>query len=133
VIHNTKQLANGRWVWRHDRLPRDATGYALDQDGNRLEPGSAQTPPGGGDIDPNEPLYPALWDDVAAIEAPLLLVLGSRSGVVGDDDLAELRRRHPQARIERVEGAGHRVQGDKPVELAALLADFLGLRRDEPF
>ena len=45
--------------------------------------------------------------------------------VVDDADEAELVRRCPHARIEHVEGAGHSVQGDKPVELAALVADFV--------
>jgi pimeloyl-ACP methyl ester carboxylesterase len=45
--------------------------------------------------------------------------------VVDDADEAELVRRCPHARIEHVEGAGHSVQGDKPVELAALIADFV--------
>jgi len=45
--------------------------------------------------------------------------------VVTDDDEAELLRRQPGARVERVDGAGHSVQGDKPIELAALLEDFV--------
>jgi pimeloyl-ACP methyl ester carboxylesterase len=44
---------------------------------------------------------------------------------VSDEDEAELVRRLPAARIEHVEGAGHSVQGDRPVELAALIADFV--------
>jgi pimeloyl-ACP methyl ester carboxylesterase len=53
-----------------------------------------------------------------------MLVLGSLSGVVSPDDVAEFSRRVPRARIETVEGAGHSVQGDKPVELARLIDDF---------
>ena len=50
-----------------------------------------------------------------------MLVRGMRpQSVVDDDDEAELRRRQPAARIEHVEEAGHSVQGDTPVELAAL-------------
>jgi pimeloyl-ACP methyl ester carboxylesterase len=45
--------------------------------------------------------------------------------VVDDADEAELVRRRPDARIEHVDGAGHSVQGDKPVELAGLIADFV--------
>jgi pimeloyl-ACP methyl ester carboxylesterase len=45
--------------------------------------------------------------------------------VVDDADEAELVRRCPGARIEHVEQAGHSVQGDRPVELAALIADFV--------
>ena len=43
----------------------------------------------------------------------------------GGEAEAELLRRLPSARVEHVEGAGHSIQGDKPVELAALLADFV--------
>jgi pimeloyl-ACP methyl ester carboxylesterase len=45
--------------------------------------------------------------------------------VVDDADEAELLRRCPDARIEHVEQAGHSIQGDRPVELAALIADFV--------
>jgi pimeloyl-ACP methyl ester carboxylesterase len=45
--------------------------------------------------------------------------------VVDDDDEAELLRRSPHARVVRVPNAGHSVQGDTPVELAAIIADFV--------
>ena len=57
--------------------------------------------------------------------APVMLVCGSASGVVSDEDRAEFRRRQPTARLETVEGAGHSIQGDRPVELAALIDDFV--------
>ena len=53
---------------------------------------------------------------------PLTLVRGSLSPVVDDDDVAEVRRRNPAAIIEVVEDSGHSVQGDKPLELARILA-----------
>jgi pimeloyl-ACP methyl ester carboxylesterase len=46
--------------------------------------------------------------------------------VVDDDDEAELLRRLPHARIEHMLESGHSVQGDQPVELAALLDAFVG-------
>ena len=46
--------------------------------------------------------------------------------VVDDDDEAELLRRAPHARVERIEEAGHSVQGDTPIELAALLSEVIG-------
>jgi pimeloyl-ACP methyl ester carboxylesterase len=45
--------------------------------------------------------------------------------VIDDADEAELLRRLPGARVEHVAEAGHSVQGDTPVELAELLADFV--------
>ena len=44
--------------------------------------------------------------------------------MVDDADVAELQRRQPGVRIETVDGAGHSVQGDRPVVLARLLEDF---------
>ena len=70
------------------------------------------------------PDFAAQWDLVGALTVPLLLVRGMRPGsVVDDDDEAELRRRNPSARVEHVD-AGHSVQGDVPLELAALIDDF---------
>jgi pimeloyl-ACP methyl ester carboxylesterase len=40
--------------------------------------------------------------------------------------VAEARRRQPNISVEVVEGAGHSVQGDRPVELAALIERTLG-------
>jgi pimeloyl-ACP methyl ester carboxylesterase len=127
VVHNTRQLPNGRWVWRSDRRTRDAEGYALRADGSRLEPGEAVDDPARRDIDRTVPLYPELWDDVSALKAPTLLVVGSRSQVVDDADQAEFLRLQPEASIVTVDGAGHRVQGDQPVALAGLLESFVAV------
>ena len=52
----------------------------------------------------------------------LLLARGMRpDSVLGDEDEEELRRRLPSAQIVHVEEAGHSVQGDTPLELAALI------------
>ena len=50
-----------------------------------------------------------------------MLARGSISPVVDDEDVAELHRRNPDAEVVVVEGAGHSIQGDQPVELAELL------------
>lgn len=103
VLHNAVQRDDGRWVWRYQR-PR-----LVEQD-NLEVPADFAT----------------LWDDVAAIRVPLMLVRGGATGTVVDDgDVAELRRRQPNVRVELVEGAGHSIQGDRPIELARLLDDFL--------
>jgi pimeloyl-ACP methyl ester carboxylesterase len=96
VLHNARELPDGRWAWRYDRLR-----------------------PPGGQLD-----FAALWADLAAVTAPVMLVCGSASGVVSDEDRTEFRRRQPSARLETVDGAGHSIQGDRPVELAALIDDF---------
>lgn len=99
VLHNATPRADGSWAWRYDR--------------NHL--------PEGAEI----PDFGALWDAVDAVEVRLTLVRGADSPVVDDDDVAELLRRRPEAVVVVVEGAGHSVQGDRPLELAAHLAAIL--------
>jgi len=56
---------------------------------------------------------------------PLMFVRGMRKqSVVTDEDETALLERVPQTRVEHVEEAGHSVQGDAPLELAALIRDF---------
>ncbi|MEJ5255824.1 MAG: alpha/beta hydrolase [Acidimicrobiales bacterium] len=99
VLHNARQREDGTWVWRYD-LP---TGERVD------------------DLDHR---FADLWDAISALHCPLLLVQGDLSTVVDDDDVLELQRRKPDAEVVVVEDAGHSVQGDRPVELAAILAEF---------
>ena len=101
ILHNAIEAPDGRWRWRYD-LPRRGSG----------EGDSGQIMPG----------LDALWDAVARVKVPFLLVRGSLSPVVDDDDVAELQRRNPAAEVEVVDGAGHSIQGDKPLELARILA-----------
>ena len=62
----------------------------------------------------------------AGVGVPVMLARGMRAqSVVDDADEAELRRRLPDVRVEHFAEAGHSVQGDMPVELAAAIADFV--------
>jgi pimeloyl-ACP methyl ester carboxylesterase len=101
VLHNAVQRGDGRWVWRHQRSSRPVydTETSLD--------------------------FGGLWNDLAAVTAPVLLVTGGSSSVVDNADRATFRQHQPDARIEQVDGAGHSIQGDRPVELTRLLARFL--------
>jgi pimeloyl-ACP methyl ester carboxylesterase len=109
ILHNAVQREDGSWVWRYARHREALVGG---EGGEGGEPGQ---------ID-----FGALWDVVSGLTVPVMLVRGMLpQSVVSDADEAELVRRRPDARIEHVEGAGHSVQGDKPVELAALIADFV--------
>jgi pimeloyl-ACP methyl ester carboxylesterase len=100
VLHNAIEADDGRWRWRYD-LPRRGSG---DGDDGSIMPGLDD-----------------LWDAVDRLDMPVLLLRGSLSPVVDDDDVAEFRRRNPGARVEVIADAGHSIQGDKPIELAAIL------------
>ncbi|MBS1837226.1 MAG: alpha/beta hydrolase [Actinobacteria bacterium] len=106
ILHNAHRTADGSWEWNYDRRP--LTGTEGDDPTAELGVG-------------------VLWDDLSATPASILLLRGGASPVVDDDDVAELLRRRPDARVVVVEGSGHSIQGDRPIELAALLRDELGL------
>jgi pimeloyl-ACP methyl ester carboxylesterase len=104
ILHNARQLEDGSWQWRYDRTHRGEM---------------AQEPEG------DEPRWKGMWDNVSALSMPIVLTRGSVSPVVDDEDVAEFLRRQPTARYELFEGAGHSIQGDQPVELAASIRRFL--------
>jgi pimeloyl-ACP methyl ester carboxylesterase len=103
ILHNAVQREDGSWVWRHARhRAMQAEGEATPRD------------------------YGSLWDAIEQYPGRLMLARGMRSqSVVTDEDEAELVKRRPDARVEHVEEAGHSLQGDTPLELAALIESFV--------
>lgn len=96
--HNARRHGDGTWSWRWD--------------------GSLGARP------PDTLAVAGLWSTVAGLPHPLLLVRGGTSPVVGDDDVEHLLALRADARVTEIDGAGHSVQGDRPVELAGLLGAF---------
>ena len=103
ILHNAVQRDDGSWVWRYARF--------------RPADGAASGPPDFG----------RWWDAISGLRVPLLLVRGLAWSVVDDADVDELVRRQPAAEVVGVEGAGHSIQGDRPLELAEILARFFSL------
>ena len=98
ILHNALQRSDGTWVWRHQQHPKSE--LSAPEVGN-------------------------LWDKLAELKMPVTLIRGMAAGsVVDDDDEKELTRRVPHAEIVHVVEAGHSVQGDQPLKLAALLGRF---------
>jgi pimeloyl-ACP methyl ester carboxylesterase len=107
ILHNAMQLDDGSWVWRYRRS-------------------TAERPPVSTSDPDTGPRYAALWQVLEAVKVPIMLVRGMRpQSVVDDADEAELLRRQPTARIEHIVEAGHSVQGDAPIELAAAIKAFV--------
>ncbi len=103
VLHNSVQLPDGSWAWRHQLgRPSVDSGLHVDRVGNLSQ-----------------------WDALEAIAVPVLLARGSRSPVVDDADEAEFRRRRPADTVVLVEDSGHSIQGDQPLELARIIAEFV--------
>jgi pimeloyl-ACP methyl ester carboxylesterase len=98
ILHNAVQREDGSWVWRYAR-------FRVGEAGQRPEFGD-------------------WWDAISQLAVPLMLVRGLAWSVVDDADVEELLRRQPTCRVVGVEGAGHSIQGDRPLELATILSDF---------
>lgn len=109
ILHNAVQLDDGSWAWRHSR-------WRITPEGDETVP---STPP------PSR-MFEDLQETLGRIEVPLLLARGMRpDSVLRDDDEAELLRRSPNAQVVHFENAGHSIQGDMPVELAATIDGFI--------
>lgn len=106
ILHNAVRLDDGRWVWRHARWRLDSPGSGL---------------AGAEDVVGED-----LTDALGSIRVPVLLARGMRpDSVLGDDDEATFRRLQPGGRVVRFADAGHSIQGDMPVELAAAIGEFV--------
>ena len=103
ILHNAKQLADGSWQWRYDR----STHPSAEDSAKRIERISK------------------LWNVIEDLKCSMTLVRGGVSPVVDDADVAELKRCKPDAQVLVVDGAGHSVQGDRPIELSGALTRIL--------
>ena len=104
ILHNAEQQPDGTWVWRWARHRRPA---------NVADPAPGAR-------------YEELWAALSSITVPLLLARGMRpDSVLDDDDEQELLRRLPSAQVIHVQEAGHSLQGDTPLELAAIIEQFV--------
>jgi esterase len=104
ILHNAEQQPDGTWVWRWAR--------------HRAAVQAGSAPATG-------PRYTALWDVLSSVTVPVLLARGMRAdSVLDDDDERELLCRLPSAQVIHVEEAGHSLQGDTPIELAAIVEQF---------
>ena len=101
VLHNAHEMDDGRWTWNYDRTRDWQSG-------------------GGAELD-----FEGLWEKVSAIAAPTALWQGGAWSVIDDADVAEWMRRRPGTDHVVVDGAGHSIQGDRPLELVALIEELL--------
>jgi pimeloyl-ACP methyl ester carboxylesterase len=110
ILHNAEQQPDGTWVWRWAR--------------HRGTAQAAPAPSPGPVADGIR--YGQLWDALSSVTVPVLLVRGLRpDSVLDDDDERELHQRLPAAQVVHVAEAGHSVQGDAPLKLAAVIERFV--------
>lgn len=102
VAHNARPAEDGTWIWRYDRARGGGSGGQRPADG-----------------------FNALWDDLSSSPAPMTLVRGGASMFTHDEDVQEFLRRKPATPVHVVDGSGHAVQSDRPIELVSIIRDAM--------
>jgi esterase len=102
LLHNLRELPDGRWTWKYDR--RHLSPEVFERIQARL---------------------PQLLDKLDTVTCRTLVVKGADSDLLSEADAVEFAAALPHARWTSVENAGHTVQGDNPRGLAEILQTFL--------
>ncbi len=102
LLHNLRQLPNGRWTWKHD--PK------------RISPNFEQE---------RHDRVTRINDNAANIVCPVLVMRGERSDVLTDESAEKFAKSVPRGRWMRIANAGHTIQGDNPRALLDALEPFL--------
>ena len=95
VRHNLKQREDGRWVWKHS--PDVALQWVPED----------------------------LGDAIRTIRCPTLIVRGAKSEVFAPEIAARTANAIPRGRLVTVEGSGHSVPMDRPVDFEWVVREFL--------
>ena len=102
IVHNLKQLPNGKWTWKYDKVLRSP---------DRKVPGKD---------------YAALlWKQIDSLDLPTLVVRGGQSDMIDLETADELHQRIKGSSLTTVEGAGHLVMGDNPSGFQTAVRDFI--------
>jgi pimeloyl-ACP methyl ester carboxylesterase len=102
IMHNLKQLRNGNWTWKYDKVLRSP---------NRKPPSRDYTA--------------LLWEQIDKLDSPTLVVRGGQSDMIALDTADELHRRIKGSSLATVERAGHLVMGDNPSGFESAVMEFI--------
>lgn len=103
IMHNLKQLPNGKWTWKYDKRLR--------RPGRRM----------GSDPETEK----RLWGYLEALQCPTLLVRGGASDIIAMDTADKMHAVIPNSQLATIEGAGHLVMGDSPAGFQRAVSEFL--------
>jgi len=103
IMHNLKQLPNGKWTWKYDKRLR--------RPGRRM----------GSDPETEK----RLWGYLEALQCPTLLVRGGASDIIAMDTADKMHAAIPNSQLATIDGAGHLVMGDSPAGFQRAVTEFL--------
>ena len=105
IINNLKELSNGKWTWKYDKILRSPGRMGQHQDPDTTK---------------------RLWNYLESLSCPTLVVRGDRSDVISTETTDEMHKRIPSSRLAIVENAGHLVMGDNPSGFESAVTKFIG-------
>jgi len=103
LVHNLKQLPNGKWTWKYDSALRGSS--------RRMGHDPAMTE--------------RLWGYLENLTCPTLVVKGEQSDIMAADTAANMHKRIPNGQLATVPKAGHLVMGDNPAGFEEAVTEFL--------
>jgi esterase len=104
LLHNLRQLPNGKWTWKHDP---NRMSMGADFIKERLERAKQ------------------ILDDVHKVSCPTLILRGDRSDVFSDENASKFAAALPHGRWVKIPNSGHTIQGDNPSGLLDALRPFI--------
>lgn len=100
--YSIRQRPDGKWSWKYDKLLRTP--------GHRSPTWTAER----------------LWECVARIGCPTLVVRGGESDIFGEATMQRMQQVIPHCATATIPRAGHLVAGDNPADFLAVLQGWLG-------
>ena len=101
LLNNIRQMKNGKWTWKYDRLLRDP---------NYRRQAASQD---------------QLWAYWESVKCPSLIIRGGNSDVLTSETVAEMTSRNPFSESAVVLDSGHLVPGDNPAGFLRVIRPWL--------
>ena len=101
LLNNIRQMENGKWTWKYDRLLRDP---------NYRRQAASQD---------------QLWAYWESVKCPSLIIRGGNSDVLASEMVAEMTSRNPFSESAVVPESGHLVPGDNPAGFLRVIRPWL--------
>lgn len=104
IVNNLRELPNGKWTWKYDKILRSPGRMAGTQDPDMTN---------------------RLWNYVESLQCPTLVVRGDKSDIIATNTADEMANRIPNGKVAIVENAGHLVMGDNPSGFESAVTQFI--------
>jgi len=104
IVNNLKQLPNGKWTWKYDKILRSQGRMGRPQDPEMTS---------------------RLWGYLENLQCPTMVVRGDKSDIIATETADQMIGRIPGGQLAIIENAGHLVMGDNPSGFEKAVTAFI--------